>query len=134
MDELKGLEARFEMNGPGDHGVRRHVASDLDREATRLELDNKWNTTGRNSVVLTKHPDLTLILTVLEAGRHCWEHMTEGRLTVHTLSGHIVLHLAEEDIDLPAGSLVVLDQGLRHDVEAREKSTFLVTVIHDMLP
>jgi len=38
------------------------------------------------------------------------------------------LHLPDRAVDLPAGSLLVLEKALPHDVEAIEDSTFLLTL------
>ncbi len=53
---------------------------------------------------------------------HCAE------ISVHTLNGHIRLHLPERVVDLPAGNLLALDQCVSHDVEASEDSAFLLTL------
>jgi quercetin dioxygenase-like cupin family protein len=56
------------------------------------------------------------------------EHTAAGRISVHTLNGHIRLHLPERVVDLPAGNLLALDQCMPHDVEASEDSAFLLTL------
>jgi quercetin dioxygenase-like cupin family protein len=38
------------------------------------------------------------------------------------------LHLPEEVVDLPAGRLLVVERGRRHDVEAVDESAFLLTL------
>jgi quercetin dioxygenase-like cupin family protein len=56
------------------------------------------------------------------------EHTAAGRISVHTLNGHIRLHLLERVVDLPAGHLLTLDECVPHDVEASEDSAFLLTL------
>jgi quercetin dioxygenase-like cupin family protein len=56
------------------------------------------------------------------------EHTAAGRISVHTLKGHIRVHLPERVVDLPAGNLLALDQCVSHDVEASEDSALLLTL------
>lgn len=56
------------------------------------------------------------------------EHTAAARISVHTLSGHIRLHLPEQVVELPSGHLLALDECVPHDVEAAEDSAFLLTL------
>jgi quercetin dioxygenase-like cupin family protein len=56
------------------------------------------------------------------------EHTAAGRISVHSLNGHIRIHLPEQVVDLPVGHLLALDQCVPHDVEASEDSAFLLTL------
>ena len=64
----------------------------------------------------------------MKANTRMHEHTAAGRISVHTLNGHIRLHLPERVVDLPAGNLLALDQCVSHDVEASEDSAFLLTL------
>jgi quercetin dioxygenase-like cupin family protein len=55
-------------------------------------------------------------------------HQTEGRISIQTVVGHIQVRAQGRTFDLPAGSLLALDQGIPHDVEALEESAFLLTI------
>jgi quercetin dioxygenase-like cupin family protein len=104
---------------------------DLDGEARRL-WDERASRVGRNAKTLVKHQDLRLVLTVLRAGGRIQEHKASGRISIQTLQGHLRMRILQtpegELIDLPAGRLLVLDQGVPHDVEAVADSAFLLTV------
>jgi quercetin dioxygenase-like cupin family protein len=56
------------------------------------------------------------------------EHKAEGRVSIHTLRGRVRIHTASGVFDVPAGRLITLDPGQRHDVEAVEDSGVLVTI------
>jgi len=58
--------------------------------------------------------DLSVELATLQQ-----EHVTEGQLRVS---------VGGSDVDVPAGSVLVLARGERHAVEALEDSAFLLTV------
>ncbi|MGH9467203.1 MAG: cupin domain-containing protein [Terriglobales bacterium] len=101
----------------------------LDAEVRHLQQqDAWWSSTGPSSTTLVKHPDLRVVLVAIRKGQCLPEHRTAARITVHVLSGHIRLHLPGGAEDLPAGQLLVLDRELRHDVEALEDSSFLLTL------
>ncbi len=64
----------------------------------------------------------------LESGAQLAEHQTKGRISIHTIAGHIVVRADGRTFDLPVGTLLTLDEGLPHDVEALEESAFLLTI------
>ena len=102
-----------------------NLASELDQ----LHRDESWlQPTGRSSKTLVKYADLRIVLIAMKANTRMHEHTAAGRISVHSLSGHIRLHLPEQVVDLPAGYLVTLDQCVPHDVEATEESAFLLTL------
>ena len=102
---------------------------DLAMELDQLHRDESWlHPTGRSSKTLVKYPDLRIVLIAMKANTHMHEHMAAGRISVHSLNGHIRLRLPERVVDLPAGHLLALDQCVPHDVEAAEDSAFLLTL------
>ena len=102
---------------------------DLTGELDQLHRDESWlQPTGRSSKTLVKHPDLRIVLIAMKANTRMHEHTAAGRISVHSLNGHIRLHLPERVVDLPAGRLLALDQCVPHDVEATEDSAFLLTL------
>src|ERR1700692_1110112 len=103
---------------------------DLATELDQLHRDESWlQTTGRSSKTLGKHPDLPLALFGMRAHTRMHEHTAAARISVHSLSGHIRLHLPERVVELPAGHLLALDQCVPHDVEAGEDRALLMTVL-----
>jgi quercetin dioxygenase-like cupin family protein len=100
---------------------------DLPAEIDRLRSETTWST-GQNAKTLVKYDDIRVVLTVLQAKARMPEHKTEGRISVHVLSGHIHLRAAGRTFSLRAGSLLALDQGMPHDVQALEESAFLLTI------
>src|ERR1700694_331084 len=101
----------------------------LASELAQLQRDESWlPPTGRSSKTLVKYPDLRIVLIGMKANTRMHEHTAAGRISVHTLNGHIRLHLPERVVDLPAGHLLALDQCVPHDVESAEDSAFLLTL------
>jgi len=102
-----------------------NLASELDQ----LHRDESWlHPTGRSSKTLVKYPDLRIVLIAMKANTSMHEHTAAGRISVHSLKGHIRLRLPEQVVDLPAGCLLALDHCVPHDVEASEDSAFLLTL------
>ena len=100
---------------------------DLTAEIDRLHREATWKS-GRNAKTLMKYDDLRVVLTALQAHARIPEHKTAGRVSLHMLSGHIRLNALGRTFDLLPGSLVALDQGAPHDMEALEESAFLLTI------
>ena len=105
------------------------LAFDLAQEAAQLLREEVgWQHGDRNAKTLVKEPDLRLVLIALRAGGRMAEHRAAGRISVQTLMGHVRLHTAATNVDLPAGRLASLDPYVPHDVEALEESVFLLTI------
>src|ERR1039458_5075975 len=100
---------------------------DLATELDQLHREESWlQATGRSSKTLVKYPDLRIVLIAMKANTRMHEHTASGRISVHSLNGHIRLHLPDRVVDLPAGHLLALDQCVSHDVEASEDSAFIL--------
>lgn len=101
----------------------------LASELAQLHRDDSWvQPTGRSSKTLVKYEDLRIVLIAMKANTRMLEHTAAGRISVHSLSGHIRLHLPDRVVDLPAGHILTLDQCVPHDVEATEESALLLTL------
>lgn len=99
----------------------------LDGEIDQLHGETAWST-GHNAKTLAKYDDFRIVLTVLRGGAHIPEHHTEGRISIQTVRGHIQVRAEGRTFDLPVGAVLALDRGVRHDVEARQDSAFLLTI------
>ena len=104
-----------------------YLEFDLPRELEQLRSEAAWSS-GQNAKTLVKHEDLRVVLIVLKAHARLPGHRTEGRISIHALSGHIQVKAQGRTFDLRGGGLLSLDQGLSHDVEALEESAFLLTI------
>ena len=108
------------MSGP-------YLEFNLAGEIDQLHGERTWST-GQNAKTLAKYADFRVVLTVLRAQAQIPGHRTEGRVSIQTVRGHIVVRAEGRTFDLPAGALLVLDSGVPHDVEAREDSALLLTI------
>ena len=101
---------------------------DLAAELAQLREAEGWRRSGRSSRTLVKEGDLRVVLIALRAGARLEEHLAPGRITIHTLNGHLTIRAAEQTVDLPAGQVLTLARAIPHDVEATEESAFLLTI------
>lgn len=104
-----------------------HLVIDLREAVTELHgLAPDGQT--RRGVTLVKHGGLNVVLTHLHAGGTLSEHSAPGAATVQVLDGHVRVQVGKETLDVPAGRLIAFDARVRHDVEAIEDSTLLLTL------
>ena len=101
---------------------------DFTGEAQTLREEGPWLQHGRNAVTLVKYDDFRIVFMLMKPGTRLQDHHASGRISVHTLSGRVRLHLRERVIDLPAGHLLALEREVAHDVEAVEESAVLLTI------
>jgi quercetin dioxygenase-like cupin family protein len=101
---------------------------DLAAEIEQLNNEEHWLKDGRISKTLVKHSDFRIVLMFMKAGTLMQEHKTDARISIHALSGRLLIKLDERTVELPAGHLLVLEKGLSHDVNALEESVFLLSI------
>ena len=82
-----------------------------------------------NPVVLVNGPDMRLVLLCLRAGQKVPEHSAAGGITVQAITGRVTFYEGDEACELSAGSLVRLDPGRAHRVEAHSDAALLVTMV-----
>ena len=104
-----------------------YLEFDLVRELEQLHREPEWQT-GQNARTLVKYDTLRVVLTSLKAHARIPEHRTEGRISIQALRGRIHVRAEGRTFDLSAGTLLALDQGISHDVEALEDSAFLLII------
>jgi quercetin dioxygenase-like cupin family protein len=104
------------------------VVFNLDQKIEELRSLEPYEHEGRTARTLIHTDDLRVVLVVMKAGDRMKEHHANATATVQALSGELVLTLPEREVTLPAGRLLALGKGLRHDVQANGDSAFLLTL------
>lgn len=100
----------------------------LKAEIERLRRQEHWLKDGRISETLVKYSDFRIVLILMKAGTMMQEHKADARISIHGLSGRVVVQLPEKTVELSAGDLLVLEKCLPHDVRAIEDSAFLLSI------
>lgn len=104
-----------------------YLEFDITSELEQLYREAGWQS-GLTAKTLVKFDDLRIVLMALKARSRIPGHQTQGRISIHTVAGHIQVRAQGRTFDLPSGRLLALDQRLPHDVEALEDSAFLLTI------
>lgn len=104
------------------------VIFELDEKIDELRSLEPYEREGRTARTLISTEDLRVVLVVMKAGNHMKEHRADATVTVQTLAGELVLKLPQREVTLPAGRLLAMGEGLRHDVQANVDSAFLLTL------
>src|SRR5215471_10255908 len=102
----------------------------LQAMAQQLMTEDTFQTSGRNALTLVHHKELTVVLTVLQAGAVLEEHHAPAPVTLLPLFGEIILASATETsrLALTQGTGAVFAAHLPHRVEARQDSAFVLVM------
>jgi quercetin dioxygenase-like cupin family protein len=100
---------------------------DLEADIHRLKAETTWST-GQNARTLVKYEDFRVVLIALQRDARMPEHQTEGRLSLHVISGHVQVRASGRTFNLRTGGLLTFDPAIRHDVSAIEESAILLTL------
>lgn len=104
------------------------VSFDLAAMERELRREDAYQREGHTARTLVREQDLRVVLVALRAGARIGEHHASQTVSVLPLSGHVRLRLETETVELMPGRLLVLEKGLRHDVEALQESAMLLTL------
>jgi quercetin dioxygenase-like cupin family protein len=83
---------------------------------------------GHRQMTIFHKPPLTLIVFHFEAGGRLADHRAEADVTILALTGRLEVSTPTKTHELPEGSALVLDPGVRHDVHAPEGGQMLLAV------
>jgi quercetin dioxygenase-like cupin family protein len=100
---------------------------DLAREIADAEQKKPWPA-GLYSKTLFKKHDLRVVLISMQSDARMKEHHADGTLSLHVLKGQIRVSVNGKAHELPTGTLFTLGASIRHDVEAKSDSAFLLTI------
>ncbi|MDQ6678739.1 MAG: cupin domain-containing protein [Acidobacteriota bacterium] len=103
------------------------LSLDLAGELSSSRQQKPWHS-GLFSKLLFKAGDLRLILIAMETGAAMKEHHAEGTVSIHALQGPVWVYVQEQPQVLNAGQMLIIPAGMKHRVEAREDSAFLLTI------
>jgi quercetin dioxygenase-like cupin family protein len=101
---------------------------DLDRELEQLRREPEWEN-GQNAKTLIKYDDFRVVLIALKPHRKIPAHQTDGRLSIRTVRGHVLLRAEGRTFDLAVSRVVALDRGIVHEIEALDESAVLQTIV-----
>jgi len=114
----------------------------LDRPVMTLDLpailgnmkkESTWRTAKRNAMTLVKQPIFRVVLVALQAGAEIGAHETDGPIIIQAIEGRLTISVDENEFALGAGQVLILREGLRHAIQAREDSAFLLTLASEVV-
>jgi len=102
---------------------------DLNQVAAGLRAEPHPAISGHRQIAAFRHGPVTLVLFVFEPGGLLKEHRAEGVVTIHALSGQLVVVVDEDELhEVAAGQFLALAPGVPHSVRATVASEVLLTV------
>ena len=101
---------------------------DLNTAAEWLWNEPSAGRHGHRQMALFRHGPMTLALYCFEAGSSLPDHVVDGPVAIQVLKGRLRVHTDTSEHDLAGGQVLRLAPGVKHDVEATERSEMLLTV------
>lgn len=100
---------------------------DLAREMQDSEQKRPW-AMGHYAKTLFKKSDFRMVLIMMDAGAVLKEHHADGTISVQVLKGSIDFRTQGQSRSLGTNGVLMLGASIKHEVEAREPSAFLLTI------
>ncbi len=83
--------------------------------------------TGRAGKTLVKEGPLRITFVALKKGATLPPHQVKGPISIHTVRGCLTLTTERGDVEVPAGTLVVLGPEVIHTAKAHDDCGLLLT-------
>src|ERR1700735_3440652 len=97
------------------------------QESADSEQKKPWPS-GLYSKTLFKKHDLRVVLISMQDAAHMKEHHADGTISIQVLKATPPVASKRKPYDLLAGPLFPRGHSIRHDVEAKGDSAFLLTI------
>ena len=107
-------------------GEEHHI--DLDAALAALRREPHASVNGHRQITVSHHGPVRLVLFAFDDGGRLPEHRAPGFVTIHVLRGTLRVTTPVRTYSLAAGSLLALDPGIPHDVEATGETDMLLGV------
>ena len=114
---------------PGERFAGPEHAIDLHAIALQLRTERTPGRDGHRQMTVFHKSPLSLIAFSFEAGGRLRDHHADAQVTIVAVTGLLDVTTANGVHRLPAGSLLVLDPKVTHDVHAAEPSEMLLVVV-----
>jgi quercetin dioxygenase-like cupin family protein len=122
-DRTSGTDVRE----PRELGVSGGIF-DLADAIEELRKEPAWGQGDRNAVTLVHEGSLRVVLAALKPGARIGNEDTDGRLTLHVLSGEVRVVAEADVVILGPGRLISLQRDTGWAAEARAESFLLLTI------
>ena len=113
---------------PSDRFAGREHLFNLVTETEKLRNEPGGTKRRHRQITLFRGGGMSLVLFDFDAGGGLSDHATDGFVTVHVLDGEARMTTAGHEYPMPAGSLLVLTPGVKHDIVAVTPSRVLLSV------
>ncbi len=94
----------------------------------QIKEEEAWKKNDRNAITLLKTSFLRIVLIALHKGAILKKHTVPQMLTVQVLEGKMKFITDVQTIELIAGDMIALYEGIAHTVVATEETVFLLTL------
>ena len=121
-EKARNLEDSPEIRRPAQ-------ALDAASAAKRLREEKSYEDHGRSVLSLVHGPSLRAMLTAIAAGRRTGERRVVGPSTIQVLEGEVRFEAGEEQHELSAGGMLILESNVSYEAEALTNAAFLQTLL-----
>ncbi len=105
-----------------------YVLIDLQEYKEQLTEEKAWKKNDRNAITVFKTAGISIVLVALHKEASMNPHSIDGVTSIHVLKGHLQINKSGENIDVEEKQILTLHPHVDHEITAKKKSVFLLTV------
>ena len=86
---------------------------------------------GARTSAIVRTPSFEAVRLIVPAGSEIPSHKVPGRITLHSIEGHVALGLNEGSTEMRAGDWLYLDGDEPHSIRGIVDASLLLTILFD---
>jgi len=129
MDEQQENQQHDRLRlAPAERFAGKSHVFNLDTVLKELRAEAYPARNGHRQKTIFHRVPVTKVLFAFDVGGELANHSAHGLVTIHVLEGLLVVQANEQDHELRAGEILILNPDIPHNVRASQASAILLTV------
>lgn len=104
------------------------ITIDLPAFMGQIRKEKPWKDRDRNAITVFKTNGMRIVLIALHSGAEIPKHKADGLISVQVLEGQLLFITDERSVELGAGQMLALHEGIPHSLLAKVETVFLLTL------
>lgn len=104
------------------------VTIDLEKHIAQIKGEEQWKKSDRNAITVFKSLIMRMVLIAMHKDAEIVNHTAKGVINIQVLEGEIEFITDNQTVNLSAGKVLILHEGIEHRVYAKQETVFLLTL------
>ncbi len=104
------------------------ITIDLLKFIKQIKEEEQWKKNDRNAITVFKSFVIRMVLIALHKDAEIKQHKTDASISIQVIEGEMIFTTNDQTIALASGQILVLQEGIPHNILAKVDTVFLLTL------